>query len=898
LEASAIDYEDISDEKLVALTLGGDADAFEQIVTRHKGAVFHSAWRIIGDYHTCEDVSQETFFDAYISLRSLREPELVATWLTGIARRKSLRYVSRKRAYDDIADYAETLPDASSSPEHSVLMSERRTVLANAFTALSDAIRKTAELFYFEELSTSEISRILNIPLGTVKRRLFDARVKLKGELLEMYDEIKTPTLPNNFTATVMERVKKLDTYYIDHNRSMDGYRTELAETIKLAKSLPDEADGKADTLAELAYKDAQLAFDTEQSPRAFELALAAAENLPAGERRNHAIFALYESHIVRQMNINEHSYALELLDTRALPKMHELNMPEQEGALLMWRGQILLDRNEGRARESEENFQTALRLFSIENDYRSVAIAAIKAMGLIENLHPLMRDYAALSESVILKDGVLRFGNQPGFSGGSFDDDGRRFRYIFGDATRYCEFFDLSMKVGDTKEAASRIDNCKCTLTLVSDGETVSVASGTFEHCYHVHYRGSEFGGKDYDSDVWYAPDVGLVKCEVDDGEHREIYELCDYDIAGGEGLMPFAVGNRWRYTEPALPGEIYQYNERVIQRVRHIDNSDEVAAEMSVVLVYGMSADIREDALDSDKYISIAGDLAYNKKCGEAVGYLQKALRVNSAQNASIFALRGIEFLRRMQELLDKGWRQIPCGTHLSSLKQTGGKVEYESGAYYGLRVYRLGTRLSEFRCYGLIGWIDYLRRHLGCIYDEKWVIGYGESRSVSDGELTFEVSDGGTVDVRAGTFANCLKLTLNVTNAAKLADNPFYYMENWAFMHHGKKEWWLAPGIGIVKLRFEWGAIDSEVELTHYELPGSNGKDYFPICIGNEWAYEETKLAAENYIAVREVRIEAGAIGKFALGENHIIVCRRTEDEYEAWRAEIDPPPPSPA
>ena len=128
-----------------------------------------------------EDVVQEAFISALGRLDDLRNPEAFPGWFRQIVRTQAAR-IRRKR--HEVPLEGGTYVAASDSPDKSAERAELRELVREALLNLPDVGRETTELFYFHEHSCSEISDMLSVPVGTVKRRLHDARKRLRGMLL------------------------------------------------------------------------------------------------------------------------------------------------------------------------------------------------------------------------------------------------------------------------------------------------------------------------------------------------------------------------------------------------------------------------------------------------------------------------------------------------------------------------------------------------------------------------------------------------------------------------------------------------------------------------------------------------------------------------------------------
>ena len=173
------------------------------------------------------------------------------------------------------------------------------------------------------------------------------------------------------------------------------------------------------------------------------------------------------------------------------------------------------------------------------------------------------------------------------------------------------------------------------------------------------------------------------------------------------------------------------------------------------------------------------------------------------------------------------------------------------------------------------------------MGKAWDTRWKPGYTETKPYEDNEIQISVENAESLTVKAGTFHNCLKLTISLE---KPSDDPKYYYANW---HYGTKEYWYAPGVGVIKFICTWGNfIQSDTELLSYQLPAVSptDKNYLPIHIGNKWIYEEQKLTAENYLSLRTIEIPGGMDGKYLICATSEVCYLGTEAEYEAFRTQV--------
>lgn len=178
-----------SDETLARRAQSGDVDAFTALVGRYQRPVYNLAYRMLGDAQEAEDVSQEAFIRAYQGLGRFDPTRLFFSWLYRIAVNRCLTARARPRP-DPLTDtVAAALTDPSPSPERQAARGETQAAVQHAITQLPAHERTLVALRYGADLSYEEIAATLQIPLGTVKTRLFRARQRLAGLLTEEKDE-------------------------------------------------------------------------------------------------------------------------------------------------------------------------------------------------------------------------------------------------------------------------------------------------------------------------------------------------------------------------------------------------------------------------------------------------------------------------------------------------------------------------------------------------------------------------------------------------------------------------------------------------------------------------------------------------------------------------------------
>lgn len=163
----------------------------EQIYNDSYRSVYWTAMSLMKDEEEAEDIVQDTFVTLIDSYDTLTDKKKVLPWLKKIAANRCLNRLSRKRTVncdDEFLDNAETVPE-DFLPDSIIESDEKRKIIMDIIDrSLSEDVRRTIILFYFDEMTTEEISEAMGIPQGTVLSRLNFARKKIKKEV-EKYEK-------------------------------------------------------------------------------------------------------------------------------------------------------------------------------------------------------------------------------------------------------------------------------------------------------------------------------------------------------------------------------------------------------------------------------------------------------------------------------------------------------------------------------------------------------------------------------------------------------------------------------------------------------------------------------------------------------------------------------------
>lgn len=165
------------DPELVDLARSGDIEAFGELVRRYQGDVWRLSFQLLRDEGLADDVTQDAFVRAYRFFARYRAESKFSTWLFSITRNCALDELRRAGRRRKLRDRLDAQP-AEGLQDHGTCMEVREAV-----TALPLALREPVVLIDMFGATYVETSRILEVPVGTVKSRVHRARELLAGAL-------------------------------------------------------------------------------------------------------------------------------------------------------------------------------------------------------------------------------------------------------------------------------------------------------------------------------------------------------------------------------------------------------------------------------------------------------------------------------------------------------------------------------------------------------------------------------------------------------------------------------------------------------------------------------------------------------------------------------------------
>ncbi|MEX1295773.1 MAG: sigma-70 family RNA polymerase sigma factor [Candidatus Limnocylindrales bacterium] len=188
--------ENARDQALVTAALGGELEAFNQLVTLYQDYLFSMTVRVVRDPDISEEAVQEAFFSAYRNLERFSGPSFRA-WLTRIAI-NAARDMLRKRKRRPSEPYPEWEDDAwqppapaSEGPEQVSLAKQQRAAIARCMEGISEDQRAAIVLYDVQGFGYPEIAAITNVSVGTVKSRIHRGRLALRDCLAPLMEPFR-----------------------------------------------------------------------------------------------------------------------------------------------------------------------------------------------------------------------------------------------------------------------------------------------------------------------------------------------------------------------------------------------------------------------------------------------------------------------------------------------------------------------------------------------------------------------------------------------------------------------------------------------------------------------------------------------------------------------------------
>ena len=181
------DIHRLADEELMVLLRDGNPDAFEAVYDRHGAPAYSLAYRIVGDRVVAEDVTQEAFLSIWRSrVRYDQERGSVRTWVLGIVHHRAIDALRRNSPHVRHQTSDEGIEERHEAPDRTdaeVARRDEAREVREALDTLPENQFEVVRLAYFGGFSHTEIAKMLDEPVGTVKGRMRLGLEKLRRVL-------------------------------------------------------------------------------------------------------------------------------------------------------------------------------------------------------------------------------------------------------------------------------------------------------------------------------------------------------------------------------------------------------------------------------------------------------------------------------------------------------------------------------------------------------------------------------------------------------------------------------------------------------------------------------------------------------------------------------------------
>ena len=806
-------YSGKNDETLVELSLLGDDSAYAELVSRHQRAVMGTAYKVTENSFSAEDASQDAFVSAWMNLSSLRYGEKFGSWVCAIAKNSARRLNARYRAAIPSLSF-ETLRDFElSDVESEQLIGEDYAEVHEAVEALSAKIRETVRLHYFDGRSVSEIAKQLGISVGTVKWRLFEGRKQLRKGYGVMEDDYNKN---ESLVVRVMRQVDALKMWRFKNDKT--GFASEYAEVLRCVEEL-DDSNEKNSMLADTLL----LGYWWLPGERNDETIARIRRTADAGH--NDDVMQTISAIDYEKYSGDE---KIAFMKGTQIPYYRENNYPKTLANIHFWLGYEYSKRKQHAA--AIECFDETMRIAAPSNAYYANAMAAVECERRAEAAEHDETitgcNYEATGEIYRFIGDKLYFSEQPGYSSEAFIS---ACSTLFWNMSA-CDsvILDLGMSVGDKTISADG------TVTYLSNNATCTVPAGRFDGCSVFAWNGERYG-QTY-AETYLCPGVGIVYQKIMSGGEVYEWELEKYRINGGKGLIPFAAGNRWEYSQPA-EDMVYCKEESNIFEVTAFDNNAVTLMHLNFIRLIsfrdtwlGRTAEVRSS------YVKVGPDglehlndvEAAMKRCEETAK--TKRQRIHTSISNAVMRRIFAGDPNFTPDCSRKGrWDFFD----LSVIRRSDGMVSFSEYYNYSFEWKDMHDISSEGNKVLYSFMLRILRDATGYLWSDEWVDGYRLAERHDKQYVTrnIEVHDGGTVETPAGRFGSCRHLS-------------FEY-DAWGYFS-GRSDYWFAEGIGIVKYEHPIGGGSAVWQLTDYTgsgcgwFPTDDGlfRRYEPDTLGDGW------------------------------------------------------------
>lgn len=208
-----------NDAQLIHSILSGNDEAFSTLVQKYKKSVHALAWQKIGDFHYAEEITQDTFLQAYEKLSTLKNPNQFAGWLYVITNNLCTDWLRKKKpAMQPLGDASVKAIDKITYERYmleqreTVATERRHEIVKRLLKKLPESERTVVTLYYLGEMSTKEISKFIGVSVNTITSRLQRGRERLQAsDELMINETLGGLQLSDNLLENIMRQVADME---------------------------------------------------------------------------------------------------------------------------------------------------------------------------------------------------------------------------------------------------------------------------------------------------------------------------------------------------------------------------------------------------------------------------------------------------------------------------------------------------------------------------------------------------------------------------------------------------------------------------------------------------------------------------------------------------------------
>jgi len=175
----------LDEKEILKNILSGDRDAFGEIILKYQDFIFNLIKGYVKIEEEAKDITQDVFIRAYKGIEKFRGDSKLSSWLYRIAYNLSINWIKRKKI-DEVEINEDMVENTTVTKDWYDKMFEKEMIFENLNKVIENLPQKykiVIKLYYFEDRSYSEIAKILNIPLNTVKIQLLRAKKIMEKSL-------------------------------------------------------------------------------------------------------------------------------------------------------------------------------------------------------------------------------------------------------------------------------------------------------------------------------------------------------------------------------------------------------------------------------------------------------------------------------------------------------------------------------------------------------------------------------------------------------------------------------------------------------------------------------------------------------------------------------------------